>query len=137
MVAKRYLGNSPYLLHLVLAILALLVGYFFVIQPLNERTQTLDKANQIRQTQLADMQRMAQQLQTNSAQFNTSKNPKILLRGIIASETGTEQQKLLKTRPIDSQRAKHLLLALAPLGKVEIAATADTPNKLVLWFWPN
>lgn len=106
-------------------------GYVFVIEPLNKKTQQLQKTVQQRQVQLGEMQVMASELLSN--QQTHQGNPTQWLSGKVANETLVDGQRVSKTRPLDSTQGKQLFKQLAPLGKVSLRGVGN--NQVEVWFW--
>lgn len=110
--------------------LVVVLPYFFIIQPLNVKTQQLQQTAITRMSQLTDMQSMARQLSGRT----TVTDAKTLLDGLIASESLENGQRVLVTQPISLAKAKQLLIQLAPLGKITLKQQQDA---LQLWFIAN
>lgn len=107
--------------------LTVVLPYFFVIEPFNKQTQSLQQTTEVRLNQLQEMQDMAKQLKATQPSADAKK----LLDGLISGETLENGQRVLITRAISLAKAKSLLPRLAPLGKVTLK---QQQNSVQIWF---
>lgn len=109
-----------------------IVGYFFVIEPLDKKTQQQQQVTATRTKQLSEMQAMAVKLLSQRKQ--NAQTAAQILGNRIAGETLEGEQRVIKTRPLATAEAKQLLYQLIPLGKVALYPSQQSAE---VWFWAN
>ncbi len=116
---------------LALGAAAAVVGlYFFVVEPLHNKAEALEKTAETRLSQLDEMHKMAEVLRNVQ---NHQQPTAELWKGKIASERLEGKTRIMISQPLPHDVAKGLAGQLALQGKVTLRAIDNKTAEVSFW----